>query len=120
MTALAPQELYTAKKGGGSFCNGKPIRCSDTDGEGALHLLPSALQLALAFTMHGFSRCKRARLIWPGKPFEYTLFFVHPLFCSDLRRALAATEIGTTRDAETVAAVFDRVQQLTAASRRCV
>jgi hypothetical protein len=32
--------------------------------------------------------------------------------------ALAATEIGTTRDADTVAAVFDRVQQLTSATRR--
>jgi hypothetical protein len=32
--------------------------------------------------------------------------------------ALAATEIGTTRDAETVAAMFDRVQKLTAATRR--
>ncbi|KAI8466511.1 MAG: 3.1.2 inositol monophosphatase [Monoraphidium minutum] len=60
------EELYTAKKGGGAFCNGKPVRCSDT---------------------------------------------------KELRLALAGTEIGTTRDAETVAAIFDRVQQLTAASR---
>ena len=38
---------------------------------------------------------------------------------AELRQALAGTEIGTTRDHETVKAVFDRVQQLTAASRRC-
>ncbi|GBF89321.1 inositol monophosphatase [Raphidocelis subcapitata] len=63
-------ELYTAKKGGGAFCNGKRIRCSGT---------------------------------------------------KDLRQALSATEIGTTRDAETVNAMFDRVRRLTAASRslRC-
>lgn len=96
MTALAPQELYTAKKGGGAFCNGKPIRCSDTDGEGALHLLPSALQLALAFTMHGFSRCKRARLIWPGKPFEYTPF-LYTIFL--LRPAAGAGGDGDWHDA---------------------
>lgn len=38
----------------------------------------------------------------------------------DLKQALVATEIGTTRDAETVDAVFDRVQRLTGSSRRCV
>jgi len=40
---------------------------------------------------------------------------------SEMGRALFATEIGTTRDPETVAAIFDRVQTLTAATRsvRC-
>jgi inositol-phosphate phosphatase/L-galactose 1-phosphate phosphatase len=40
---------------------------------------------------------------------------------NDLRKALVATEIGTTRDAETMAAVFERVRRVTEAARslRC-
>ena len=37
---------------------------------------------------------------------------------AELQRALLATEIGTLRSPETVAAVFDRISTLTAAMRR--
>lgn len=39
---------------------------------------------------------------------------------SDLKKGLFATEVGTMRSPATVAAVFDRVQTLTAAMRRWV
>jgi hypothetical protein len=38
---------------------------------------------------------------------------------AELQRGLFATEIGTMRSPETVEAVFDRIQTLTAAMRRC-
>jgi inositol-phosphate phosphatase / L-galactose 1-phosphate phosphatase len=61
-----------------------------------------------------FTACKGEGAFLNGTPIQVSNQ-------SDLQKALVATEIGTTRDAETVEAVFDRVKNLTSVSQsvRC-
>jgi inositol-phosphate phosphatase/L-galactose 1-phosphate phosphatase len=107
-------ELFAARRGGGAFLNGERILVSST--AGALFFF---LRVRVCFCSSVASSNQL-----PSKPYPQTNTHTNALPKPkklDLKRALCATEIGTTRDAATVAAVFDRVSALTAAARslRC-
>lgn len=110
-------ELFCAAKGCGAFLNDQPIRVSDTRGEQCRVCLAEALlqthcqQLLLLLLLLCVRTLPRAVAVAHAS-------FRCAVSCAELNRGLFATEVGTMRSPETVAAVFDRIQTLTAAMRR--